>query len=76
MEDPQPIDADDSDVKETFARDAKLEDDLATFTARVRPRMDIQNYFVSKLALFGSMEVKLSNNRLDHATSILSRNGR
>jgi hypothetical protein len=29
------------------ARDTKLEDDLATFNARVRPRMDIQNYFVS-----------------------------
>jgi hypothetical protein len=33
------------------ARDTKLEDDLASFTARVRPKMDIQNYFVSGVYL-------------------------
>jgi hypothetical protein len=38
--------ADASEVED--ARDTKMEDDLATFAARVRPRMDLQNYFVRR----------------------------
>jgi hypothetical protein len=34
------------EAKEAMARNTKLEDDMATFTARVRPKVDIQNYFV------------------------------
>jgi hypothetical protein len=48
MDTPQPGSIPDTlEAKEPIARDTRLEDDLATFTARVRPKIDIQNYFVS-----------------------------